>query len=121
MVWYAFLIKARRLSDVVIDEHGISRSQADRVIKKLLWEEIGQISVEPTATVFWASTASTTYIFLPKMEQPRRLGIVLHSSIEYLPELLTVLNRYISQFSIPVLDRRDGMEVRLSQLPIRPN
>jgi hypothetical protein len=121
VVWYAFFLKLYRLSDVVVDESGITGCRAGKVCKTILWKDIDEISFGRTVRASWLSPASVSYVVLPKNNRQMRLGIVFYSSIDNLPHLLDILNRYVSRYSIPVIDRCDGTAVRKGRLPIPPS
>ena len=109
------------LAEVIVDESGIARARKGIIRKTIPWKEVKCITVGKAiggrAMTIYGKIATVSYAVIVSPRSSVHYGTRFDNSIQDLPRLLDLLDHYIRQYNIPIVDRRGGLEIRRSNLP----
>jgi hypothetical protein len=107
------------MSDIVVDPSGISRYSRGKFRNKIAWSEVSRIRFAPMPV---RNPATLVYVVEtinnPHPRWPGYGGINLTNAIQDARALLDLMNHYVRQYNIPVIDTRSGSEVRIGTVPL---
>jgi hypothetical protein len=107
------------LSDVIVDDKGITRSFYGKIWKFIRWTDIRRIQLMRTPN-YELHRWVALYRIVPDNRNrslfSRRLPMFFDETIQNRGRLLELLNHYIHQYNIEIIDSRSKPEIRIDRL-----
>jgi hypothetical protein len=107
------------LSDVIVDNYGISWSFYGKTWKTIRWTDMRRIRLMMNRS-YELHRMVVLYHIVPDNRNislfSRRLPMFFDETIQNRGRLLELLNRYIHQYNIEIIDARSKPEIRIDRL-----
>ncbi len=101
-------------SDILLDEHGMSRLIFNRNFRYLPWRNVKKLRLMTLPT--FASRGLATNFFIDQIDPPKSNKVYFTEEVNDIKLLIDTLNYYIKQYEIPLYTGAKNDQVRLDQI-----